>query len=56
MTLAATLIVAVYLGFTDYLLLNGIRPLLVGRGNIRTFLKLAYFGAVLYVVYLTTKE
>jgi preprotein translocase subunit SecE len=56
MTLVATLIVALYLGFTDFLLQNGIRPLFTGTANVWTLLLLAYFGTILYLVYLTTKE
>jgi preprotein translocase SecE subunit len=56
MTLVATLLVSAYLGLTDFLLQNGIRPLFTGVLNVWTLLLMAYFGTILYLVYLTTKE
>jgi len=56
MTLVATVVIAVYLGFTDFVLQNGIRPLFTGTVGVWTIFMVAYFGLISYLVYLTTKE
>ena len=56
MTLVATLVIAVYLGFTDFVLQNGIRPLFTGGFGIWTLFMLAFFGGITYVIYLTSRE
>jgi preprotein translocase subunit SecE len=56
MTLVATLLLSIYLGLTDFLLQNGIRPLFIGTVNVWTLILVAYFGGILYIAYLTTKD
>jgi preprotein translocase SecE subunit len=56
MTLVATFIIAIYLGFTDFVLQNGIRPLFTGTVSFWTLVMFAYFGGLTYLIYLTTKE
>jgi preprotein translocase subunit SecE len=56
MTLVATVIIAIYLGFTDFILQNGFRPLFTGGVNLWTLVMMVYFGGLTYLIYLTTRE